>query len=118
MFKNLSNLTQVAGLFKNLGQMKGRIAEAKKHLAGRKVVGETDGSRVHIEMNGLGEVTNVQVHLDLLTPEMQSQLQKLLQEAINKAVGRARELHMESIREITKGVDLPGLDGVLQEIGS
>ncbi len=118
MFKNIGNLTQIAGLLKNLGQMKSKVAEAKQKLAGKTVVGSIPGDSVRIEMNGLGEVTLVAVDPAMLTPDFQAQLQASLQEATNKAIKLAKQLHVESIRELTGGVELPGMEGILEELAS
>jgi DNA-binding protein YbaB len=37
-------------------------------------------------------------------------------EAINHAVSQAKSLHADSIRELTQGVDIPGLEKVIQDM--
>ncbi len=116
MFKNLGNLTQLAGMLKNLGQVRGRLAESKERLATERVVGEDTSSSVRIEMNGLGEVIAVTVNTQVLTPELQMQVQESIQIATNLAIQQAKRLHLESIRSLTQGVELPGLEGIMEEL--
>ena len=116
MFKNLGNLTQLAGMFKNLGQIGSKMAEAKAQLATELVIGEDESSAVVIEMNGLGEMTHVRIQEQFLTPEMQTQLQQSILIAANQAIQQAKKLYVEKIRELTNGVDIPGLDGIIEEL--
>lgn len=116
MFKNLGNLTQLAGMFKNLGQIGTKMADAKAQLATQQVTAEDDSSAVKIEMNGLGEMTHIHIQEQFLTPEMQAQLQQSILVASNRAIQQAKKLHVEKIREMTNGVDIPGLDGIIEEL--
>lgn len=116
MFKNLSNLTHLAGMFKNMGQIRTKIAEAKERLAAEKVTSDTIGGGVRVEMNGLCEATQITIEPHLLSPEMQSQLQESLREAFNQSVMQAKQLNMASVKQMTAGIDLPGVDGILEEL--
>lgn len=116
MFKNLGNLTQLAGMLKNLGQMKTKLAESKSKLATQKAVGQDTSSSVRVEINGLGEVISVEVQQHVLTPELQVQLQQSIQIATNLAIQQAKQMHLQSIKELTQGIELPGLDGILEEL--
>lgn len=116
MFKNFGNLTQLAGMFKNMGQIRTKIAQAKERLAAEKVSSDTIGGGVRVEMNGLGEATAIAIEAHLLSPEMQAQLQDSLREAINESVKKAKALNMASVRQMTAGIDIPGVDGILEEL--
>jgi nucleoid-associated protein EbfC len=114
MFKNLGNLTQLAGLLKNFGQIKTKIAESKERLTKEVVIGVDESKCVRIDMNGVGVVIGVQV--DQNSIQSTQQLEAAIQQAANQAIKQAKQLHVNSIREMTAGVDIPGLDGILQEL--
>ena len=118
MFKNLGNLGQMAGLLKNFGQIKTKISQKKEELATQVVSGEVTGGSVKIEMNGLGQVLKVAIDPVVLTPELQTQLEGSIQEAANIAIANAKKLHVAAIREMTDGLPIPGLDGILEEMSS
>lgn len=118
MFKNFGNLTQLAGMLKDAGNIREKIAQIKTKLAADRFKQSADGERVVVEMNAAGEVLDVVIAPEMLTPQMQHELQQQLVIALNKAGKTAKEKHVAAIREATKGLPIPGLDGVLQEMAS
>jgi DNA-binding protein YbaB len=61
-------------------------------------------------------VHEVDISSTLLAPEHKSLVQRLTLDAINHAVVQAKALHVEAIKEATHGVELPGLEKIIEEI--
>jgi DNA-binding protein YbaB len=49
-------------------------------------------------------------------PANKTLVQRLILESMNQAVTAAKELHVQAVRELTHGLDLPGLDKILEEM--
>ncbi|MFO0870040.1 MAG: YbaB/EbfC family nucleoid-associated protein [Pirellulales bacterium] len=110
MFKGLG---QLAGLMRNASQLGERMKSVAEQLKGRRVQGTAGGGLVEVEANGLGEVLRIKVDPLLAKPEELEMLQDLLPTAVNQALLRARELHMEAMRDSMGGLDLPGMGDML-----
>ena len=115
MFKNLGN---IANLMKSIGQLPDRMAKLKQEMEIKRIRGRAcEGDhQVLVEVDGLGLVHSVDLSLSLFSPEQKSLTQRLTLEAMNQAIAQAKALHVQAIRELTKGVDLPGLENILEEM--
>lgn len=114
MFKNLTNF---ASAMKNLTQLGPQVRAMHVKLEASRVygAGKTETATVHIEMSGLGIVTNVSISPDLLAPEHQSVLEQLTKQAIMEANRAAKELHVQAMRELTGGTEVfPGFNDLLK----
>ncbi|MFM7562520.1 MAG: YbaB/EbfC family nucleoid-associated protein [Planctomycetota bacterium] len=111
MFKGLGNLANLMMNARNLG---GKMEEVAKRLREERVIGTAGGQMVTVHANGLGQVTQVVIDPNLKCHHDRELLQDLLPAAINEAVAKAKQLHIEAMKEMTGGVDIPGLDQALQ----
>ena len=110
MFKGLGNLAQV---FKQAQEMSGKISGLNEQLKSKKVVGDAGGGMVRVQANGLTEVSKVEIDPVLFESGEREMIEDLLVAAFNQVSQKAKELHMESMREMTSGVSLPGLEEAL-----
>ncbi len=115
MFKNLSN---IANLMRTAGQLGERMSALKQRMDGVRVRGRAcEGEwEVCVELNGLGVVQTVDLSPSLFDPQLKTVAQRLILEAMNQAVMQAKELHIQAIKELTHGVEIPGLDKILEEM--
>jgi DNA-binding YbaB/EbfC family protein len=111
VFKGLGNLANLMMNARNLG---GKMEEVAKRLREERVIGTSGGQMVTVHANGLGQVTQVVIDPNLECHNDRELLQDLLPAAINEAVAKAKQLHIEAMKEMTGGVDIPGLDQALQ----
>lgn len=115
MFKNL---TQMANLMKAASNMGERLSKLKSDMEHRRVRGRAcEGDhQVLVELNGLGVVQTVELSDSLLHLEHKSTAQRLILESMNHAVAQAKEMHVHGVRELTGGLDIPGLNSILDEL--
>jgi DNA-binding protein YbaB len=115
MFKNLTN---IANIMRVASQMGDRLSALKQQMEHRRVRGRAcDGDHeVIVELNGLGVVQTVDLSPSLFDPQHRSCSQHLILEATNQAVAAAKELHVHAVKELTHGLDIPGLDKILEEM--
>jgi hypothetical protein len=115
MFKSLSN---IASMVKNVSHIGDRLAKLKLEMEHRRVRGRAcEGDHeVHVELNGLGSVQTIEISPSLFHPEHHPLTQRLVLEAMNHAVAQAKQLHVQAVRELTNGLDIPGLNSILEEM--
>ena len=111
MFKGLGNM---ASMIRQAQQMGGKMEEISAQLKTRRVTGTAGGGMVEVEANGLGEVLKVRIEPSLNDREM---IEDLLPAAINQAAAKAKSLHLEMMQSLTGGMDLPGLNDMLAQMG-
>ena len=109
-FKNLSGLTQ---LMMNAGSLADRIKDLKESLANQTATGTAAEGSIHVEVSGTGEVQRLSICSTLVQTGTTDQIEQLLPLALNEALAKVRQMHLEKVRELTGGVDLPGLEDAL-----
>jgi len=111
MFKGLGNM---ASMLRQAQQMGGKMEELTAQLKSRRVSGTAGGGMIEVEANGLGDVLKVRIEPTLTDREM---IEDLLPAAINQASAKAKALHMEMMQSLTGGMDLPGLNDMIAQLG-
>src|SRR5215813_12342835 len=110
MFKNLSNL---ASLIKQAQQVGSRMQAMNEELKSRRVTGKAGGGMVEAEVDGLGQVLRITIDPGLVERKDRELMEDLVPAAVNAAVAKSKELHAEVLRNLTGGIDLPGLKEAL-----
>jgi DNA-binding YbaB/EbfC family protein len=110
MFKGLG---QLASLMRGATEISGKLESFTKALEEKRVVGAAGGDMVRVEMNGLSQVTRVTIDPALVSGGDREMLETLIAAAVNQASAKAKEQHMALMRELTGGIDLPGMDQLM-----
>jgi DNA-binding YbaB/EbfC family protein len=113
MFKGLSNL---GALLKQAQQIGGQMQQLSEKLKDRRAVGTAGGGMVEIEVNGLLEVLHCRIDQQLITQADRELLEDLIAAAVNQAVARGRQLHADAMKELTGGIELPGLQEAIAKL--
>jgi DNA-binding YbaB/EbfC family protein len=113
VFKGLANLANLPALIKQAQEMGGKIEQLTAELKTKRVSGAAGGGLVEVEANGLGEVLSVRLDPALVEKQDRELMEDLLPAAINAAQQKAKELHAESMRGLTGGLQCPGLSEAL-----
>ncbi len=71
---------------------------------------------VEIEINGALEVLHCKIDPQLIARGDRELLEDLLIAAINQAVSKGKQLHSDALKEITGGMQLPGIREALEKI--
>lgn len=112
MFKGLGNLASLLKHAQNLGSRMQQVSEELKH---RRTVGTAGGNMVEVEINGLVEVLRTKIDESLIAGGDRELLEDLVTAAVNQAIGKAKQLHAETLREVTGGMELPGLSEAMSK---
>lgn len=110
MFKGLGNLTS---LLKQAHEISGRMKGLNDELRTRRATGSAGGGMVEVEVNGLLEVLRCHIDRQLVEQGDGEMIEDLVGTAVNQAIGKAKQLHMEAMKSLAGGMDIPGLDAAL-----
>ena len=109
MLKGLANL---GNLMRQAQEVGGRMKEVNDRLKSEKVVGSAGGGMVEVEMNGLGQVLRLTIEPALVEKNEREMIEDLVPAAVNQASQKAKQLHVEAMKSLTEGIEVPGLDAV------
>lgn len=111
---NLKNLSGLSQLMMNAGSIPEKIKDMREKLAQETVSGgsSVEGA-VYVELSGAGDVRKIVICSTLVQCGSSEQVEQLLPLAFNEALAKVRKLHIDKMRELTGGIDIPGLDEAL-----
>jgi DNA-binding YbaB/EbfC family protein len=109
----LKGLGQLASLMRGAGELSEKMEGLQRSLQEQTVTGSAGGGLVTVTMNGLGQVTSVALDPSLTERGDREMIENLLPAAVNQASARAKELHLSAMRELTGGIELPGIDKIM-----
>ena len=112
MFKNLSNL---GNLMRQAQEMGGKMQEVNERLQGMRVTAATGGGMVEVEMNGLGQMLRLSIEPALVEKNEREMLEDLIPAAVNEAIRKAKQLHVEEMKSLTDGISVPGLSNAIEK---
>jgi nucleoid-associated protein EbfC len=105
VFKGIANF---GALLKQAQQLGGQMGQMTEEMKKRRVTGTAGGGMVEIEVNGLMEVLACRIDPQLFAQNDRELLEDLVTAAVNQAIGKGKQMHAESLRELTGGMPLPG----------
>ncbi len=120
MLDQMKNLKQLAGMLGNAGQMKERFEQLNAELEKMSIEADAGAGAVRVTVNGKMRVQRVQ-----LDPAMVAALagegadadremvEELIASAVNAAQDKAQEAVREQVGQLTGGMNLPGMEGLL-----
>jgi nucleoid-associated protein EbfC len=104
VFKDIMHLGSLLKQAQALGGQVGQLGEQMKHC---RVTGAAGGGLVEVEVNGMMEVLQCRIDAELFGQNDRELIEDLVVAAVNQAIGKAKQMHAESIRTMTGGLPLP-----------
>ena len=108
--KGIPNMGQ---LLKQAQQFQSKMAKLQEELAEQTIETSAGGGMVTVVVNGRQEVLSIQIDPEVIDPDDPEMLQDLIMAAINDALLRAKNMMNEEMGKLTKGLNLPGIPGLL-----
>ena len=105
MFDGLKNIGALLKQAQQIGGQMGQITEEMRKL---RVTGIAGGGMVEIEVNGLMEVLRCHIDPQLIGQNDRELLEDLVAAAINQAIAKGKQMHADTVRDLTGGLPLPG----------
>ncbi|NIL98709.1 MAG: YbaB/EbfC family nucleoid-associated protein [Planctomycetales bacterium] len=112
----LGGMGNIANLLKQAQQMGSRMQEMRSDLQNLRTTGAAGGGLVEVEVNGLGEILRVTIDSSLIEKQDRELIEDLIPAAANQAQAKAKEKHAEAMKEMTGGLNLPGLEDALNSL--
>ena len=113
MFKGLAGL---GSLLKQAHEISGRMKGLNEQLRACRATGSAGGGMVEVEVNGLLEILRCHVDRGLVEQGDCEMIEELVATAFNQAVSKGKQLHVEAMKSLTDGLDVPGLEAALGNI--
>jgi len=102
-------------MIKQAQEMGDKLKDITEQLKHQRVTASSGGGMVTVEANGLGEILSVRIEQQLFDDNDREMVEDLVPAAVNQAVAKAKQLHTESVKSLTDGMNLPGLDTALSQ---
>lgn len=112
MFEQLGN---IANMMKQAQEMKSKMAELQEDLKSQVVEGQAGDGLVQVEATAAGEIVSIKISPELMEQGVEA-LEQLIPEAINDALLEGKEYHKERMSEVTGGLNLPGMDQMMNDL--
>jgi DNA-binding YbaB/EbfC family protein len=100
-------------MMKQMQKMQADMAAAQDALADATVEGSAGGGMVKVVVTGTGDVQSVHIAPEVVDPDDVEMLEDLVLAAITDGLRRAHDLQGESMGNVTGGLDLGALGGLL-----
>ena len=107
MFGNFGKMMKIAG------EMKQKMPEMQAKLASARYTAEAGGGMVAATVDGKMQLTDITIKPDLLKDADAELLADVIKAAVSAAQKQAAQAAADAMREITGGMDIPGMEGML-----
>ena len=108
--KGMPNMGQ---LMKQAQQFQAKMAKLQEELGDKTVEVSSGGGMVTVVANGKQEILSIDIDKEVINPDDHEMLQDLIIAAVNDALSRAKNMMNEEMGQLTKGMNIPGLAGLL-----
>jgi hypothetical protein len=97
-------------------QFGAQMQAVTEKLKAQRATASTGAGMIEVEVNGLGEVLRVKIDPGLVARGEREMIEDLIPAAVNQAVTKARQLHMDAFKSAATGMDLPSLQEALAQM--
>jgi len=113
LFKGLGD---IASIMKQAQEMGTRMQSLNAQLKTQRAVGIAGAGMVEVEVNGVGEVLRISIEPQLIESGDREMIEDLVPAAVNQALAKAKQMHVDAMQELTGGLNVPGLSSALEEM--
>ncbi len=100
-------------MMQQVQQMQSEMLEAQEALAQETVEGTAGGGVVKAVVSGGGDLKGIEISPSVVDPDDVEMLQDLVVAAVNEANRRSQELQAERLGNVTGGLDMGDIGGML-----
>jgi DNA-binding YbaB/EbfC family protein len=110
----LKGLGDMGGMMKKAMSMQKELKKVQKELKRITVESEVGGGMLKVTANGAMEIMDVKIDKAKMDLNDVSMLEDLVISGVNEALRKAKDLAKEKMSSVTGGLNLPGMDGLMQ----
>jgi len=96
-------------MIKQAMEMRKALDKAQKELAKKTVEAESGKGAVKVVANGQLRIMSIKIDPSVINPQKTSDLEKLVFKAVNDALHNAQEMASKELKQVTGGMNIPGL---------
>jgi DNA-binding YbaB/EbfC family protein len=105
----MTNRKMFGDIMKQAQQMQERLAKLQEEAGKKTVEASAGGGMVTVVANGKQEILSVKIDPEVFGGNDRAMLEDLLVAAVNEALRKSRDLVAEEMRNLTGGLQIPGL---------
>ncbi len=109
----MKGMPDMGQLMKQAQQFQAKMAKMQEEVGTRTVEASAGGGMVSVVANGKQEIISVHIDREVIDPDDAEMLQDLIMAAVNDALSRAKAMMNEEMGKLTKGLNIPGMPGLL-----
>jgi DNA-binding YbaB/EbfC family protein len=109
----MKGIPDMGQILKQAQQIQSKMAKLQEEMGEKTVEASAGGGMVTVVANGRQEVLSIHIDPEVIDPDDREMLQDLVMAAVNDALARARTMMNEEMGKLTKGMNIPGIPGVL-----
>lgn len=109
MLRGLGDLGNLGGLLKQAMDVKNKIDQLKEMMANERIEATSGGGMVSLVMTGRFEIETLKIDPEIISKEDPEMVETLVKAAVNDATSRVQELVKSKMKELTGGIEIPGL---------
>ncbi len=108
--KGMPNMGQI---MKQAQKFQTKMAKLQEELSERIVEASAGGGMVTVVANGGQDVLSISIDPEVVDPDDVEMLQDLIMAAVNDALSKAKAMMNEEMGQLTKGMNIPGMPGMM-----
>ena len=108
--KGMPNMGQI---MKQAQKFQTKMAKLQEELSDKTVEASAGGGMVTVVANGGQDVLSIRIDPEVVDPEDVEMLQDLIMAAVNDALNKAKAMMNEEMGQLTKGMNIPGMPGMM-----
>jgi hypothetical protein len=108
--KGMPNMGQI---MKQAQKFQTKMAKLQEELSERTIEASAGGGMVVVVANGGQDVLSVKIDPEVVDPDDVEMLQDLIMAAVNDALNKAKAMMNEEMGQLTKGMNIPGMPGMM-----
>ncbi len=108
--KGMPNMGQI---MKQAQQFQAKMAKIQEEMGDKTIEASAGGGMVTVVVNGRQEIISIHIDKEVIDPDDREMLQDLIMAAINDGLSRSKTMVNDEMGKLTKGLNLPGLQGLL-----
>lgn len=112
----LGGLANLGNMMKQAQEMQGRMQQLNEQMKLKRISGTSGGGMVEVTLNGAGEAVAVRIAPELFDRNDRELMEDLLPTAFNDAQRKVQEMRQQAIAEVTGGMNLPGMEGMIEKL--
>jgi len=108
--KGMPNMGQI---MKQAQKFQTKMAKLQEELSERTVEASAGGGMVTVVANGGQDVLSINIDREVVDRDDVEMLQDLIMAAVNDALTKAKAMMNEEMGQLTKGMNIPGMPGMM-----